>query len=321
VLVAVNNPITRFLFELAADPPRDAELQAALAELAAARKGGERLENHLQSLYLTECTRCQRQIPAEAFVWERGASAPLARIYRCSCGEGGEFPAAGADAQRAAQIASADGLHRSRALERVAGPADPDRVHAEEALECYLPRAVYTLITLVNRLEALALPPERRRALAALILAACDEANTLWPHPGERPRPRQLTVPPRFLEKNVWQALERAAQLWAGAGRPVQVTVWPSIPPEIGGLCIFEGPVRELASRLKEIPLAAVVSALPRPNQAFWTLSALWAGWLWGHSSRSVESLKPLLARRRADVDGTARPPWPGPFARVWCSC
>src|SRR5512147_177654 len=42
VLVAVNNPVTRFLYEIAADPPPAAELQAALSEMAAARKGDDR---------------------------------------------------------------------------------------------------------------------------------------------------------------------------------------------------------------------------------------------------------------------------------------
>jgi len=59
VLVAVNNPVMRFLTEAAANPPAKADLQAALAELAAARKGEERLETHLQSLYLTDCQKCQ----------------------------------------------------------------------------------------------------------------------------------------------------------------------------------------------------------------------------------------------------------------------
>jgi len=38
---------------------------------------------------------------------------------------------------------------------------------------------------------------------------------------------------------------------------------------------------------------------LPRPNQAFWTLSALWAGWLWGRMA--VEPYKVALRRRRYD--------------------
>jgi hypothetical protein len=307
VLVAVNNPITRFLLELAANPPAAGDLPAALAELAASRKGDERLETHLQSLYLTECRRCQRQVQVEAFIWERGGREPVGRIYKCSCGESGEFPTSEADKARAAQLAARDGLHRSRALERVATPDDPDRPHAEEALECYLPRAVYTLITLVNKLESLSLTPPRRRALLALLLAVFDEANTLWPYPSERPRPRQLTVPPRYLEKNIWSAIEKAATSWQFEP-PVPLLSWSELTgrpgkadlfQESGGLCVYEGPARDLAAHLSRIPPGCVVTVLPRPNQAFWTLSALWSGWLWGREAAAP--FKSVVRRRRYD--------------------
>ncbi len=39
VLVSANNPISRFLIEMAANPPTQDELRAALAELASSRKG------------------------------------------------------------------------------------------------------------------------------------------------------------------------------------------------------------------------------------------------------------------------------------------
>jgi hypothetical protein len=42
-----------------------------------------------------------------------------------------------------------------------------------------------------------------------------------------------------------------------------------------------------------------VIGSIPRPNQAFWTLSALWAGWLWGREA--VEPFKVALRRRRYD--------------------
>ncbi len=45
--------------------------------------------------------------------------------------------------------------------------------------------------------------------------------------------------------------------------------------------------------------IEAALTALPRPNQAFWTLSALWAGWLWGHAASSL--FKSVLRRRRYD--------------------
>ena len=75
---------------------------------------------------------------------------------------------------------------------------------------------------------------------------------------------------------------------------------WPQKIPESGGICIYEGRLKNLAYEVKkEIPIAAVIGSLPRPNQAFWTLSALWAGWLWGREA--VEAYKPALRRRRYD--------------------
>ena len=299
VLVAVNNPVTRFLLEIAAKPPTRADLQAALAELSSARKGDERLETHLQSLYLTECTQCHQQVPAEAFIWERESGSLTARIYHCACGDDGEYPATPADLARAASMAAPDSLHRSRALERVTSPGDPDRPHVEEALKCYLPRAVYALITIINKLDGFSPTSEHCNALFALTLTACDEANVLWPHPTERPRPKQLTIPTRFLEKNVWQALERSVEIWAGEGQPVEAVNWPKDPGEAGGLCLFNGPMRELAPHLVDVPLKAVVTVLPRPNQAFWTLSTLWAGWLWGREAAAP--FKSALHRLRYD--------------------
>ena len=37
------------------------------------------------------------------------------------------------------------------------------------------------------------------------------------------------------------------------------------------------------------VKAAAALAVLPRPNQAYWTLSAMWSGWLWG-----IEAVAPL---------------------------
>jgi hypothetical protein len=313
VLVAANNPITRFLLELAANPPTHDELRAALADLGAARKGEERLEPHIRSLYIITCDGCGQQIQVEAFLWDRGGSAPYARIYHCQhCGTGGEHPATEGDAARAAEFAGG-GLHRARALERVASKNDPDRVHVEEALNVYLPRAVYALFTLINKLDGLGISAERRRCLRALLLSACDAANTLWPHPAGRARPKQLTIPPRFRENNIWLALEEAIKIIAGAPeagggeaqeKPIPQSIWPEALPAVGGISLFEGRLKDLGEQVAgshalRIEASAVLAALPRPNQAFWTLSALWAGWLWG--PEAVGPFKSVLRRRRYD--------------------
>ena len=301
VLVTVNNPITRFLLEIAANPPSEPDFNAALAELETAKKGDERLGAHLQSLYLTTCEKCGRDIQAKSFLWRKGEDIPYARNYSCPhCEDTGERVATEQDVERAQKIAATDGLHRSRAFERVAKLDDDDRFYAEEAIQHYLPRPLYFLTTVINRLDGLNLPPERRRALNALILVACDAGNTLWDHPPTRPRPKQLNIPNQFREHNLWSQLERGLTLWTETGAGVVVEAWPRKIPESGGICIYEGRLKSLAHEVKkEIPIAAVIGSLPRPNQAFWTLSALWAGWLWGRDA--VEPYKVALRRRRYD--------------------
>jgi hypothetical protein len=301
VLVTVNNPVTRFLIEMAANPPSSADFNAALADLAVSKKGEEHLEAHLQSLYLTKCANCGREIQADSFLWRKGEQVPFARIYTCKeCGDTGERAVTPEDAERAQKIAATDSLHRSRAFERVAALDDDDREYAEEAIQHYLPRPLYVLTTVINRMGSLDLTPERLRALTALILMACDAGNTLWGFPSERPRPKQLSTPNQFREQNVWMMLENGMEQWAETAANVPCVAWPNKVPESGGICVYEGRLKELAHEVKkEIPIAAVIGSVPRPNQAFWTFSALWAGWLWGRGA--VEPYKQALRRRRYD--------------------
>ena len=304
VLAAVNNPIARFLIELVACPPTESELHAALADLASSQRAGERIEPHIRALYQTECAQCNRSVEAQAFIWDRETNTPVGKIYSCPhCQDSGERPTNPADIQRAAGFA-ASGLHRARALERVAPLDDPDRAYAEEALSVYLPRAVYGLFTLVNRLDSF--PGARRRVVSALLLAAFDQTNVLWAYPAKSYRPRQLNIPPRFQEKNLWLALENAVVAWSSFQGEcnVPVSIWPELPPESGGICLFEGRLKDLAAQFQQrsekgLDILAVLTVLPRPNQAFWTLSALWAGWLWGHAGSSL--FKSVLRRRRYD--------------------
>ena len=301
VLVTANNPITRFLLEIFANPPPESEFMAALADLGAVKKGDERLESHLQSLYLSTCEKCNQPVQAQAFLWKKGEDAPFGKIYDCKhCGDSGEKNTNEEDKEHAKKIATTDTLHRSRLFERVVSLKDEDRAYAEEAIEHYLPRPLYALTTIINRLDSLNLSAERKQALTALVLLACDAGNTLWAHPEERKRPKQLSTPNQFREDNVWMMLERGVSLFVESGSPVVCEAYPKKIPESGGVLIYDGRLRDLANQVqREIPIAAVIGSVPRPNQAFWTLSALWAGWLWG--KEFVEPYKIALKRRRYD--------------------
>jgi hypothetical protein len=303
VLTTVNNPVARFLLEIKASAPTRSELVAALADLASSFRGEERIEPHIRGLYNSVCRNCGKSVEAASFLWERQATVPFMVSYSCSnCGYSGDQEITPIDIENARRF-SARGLHQARALERIAPAGDPDRHHAEEALSMYLPRAVYVLFTLANKVEGLTLPPERRNNLYALLLHAFDQGNVLWAHASGRERPKQFNIPARFREFNLWQSLEQGIDLWASENAPVPLTHWPDLP-EAGGICLFEGRLKDLSFSMQQdqnrrIPISAVIAALPRPNQAYWTLCALWAGWLWGRSA--IGPFKSVLRRRRYD--------------------
>jgi hypothetical protein len=299
VLLISNNPITRFVLDLLANPPSSQAMQAALADLATAKRGQDRMEQHIRDLYTTTCSHCSAQVDAQYFLWTSETLLPYARVYACpNCHQAGEFPVTDEDLHKANRF-SHNPQQQARALQRVASRDDPNRFHAEEALDAHLPRAIYALITMINKLDGIDLEAQETKYLQALLLAACDKGNNLWRIPSEYTRPRQLITPPRFIEHNLWLALEDAVGIWASGEEPVPLTDWPESPPESGGICLYQGSLKALASRLDTIPVGAVISALPRPNQAFWTLSALWAGWLWGRDA--IGPFARVLQRRRYD--------------------
>ncbi|MBE9524203.1 MAG: hypothetical protein IMY76_03835 [Chloroflexi bacterium] len=296
ILVAVNNPITRFILELTAQPPTSNDLKAALAILASARLRDERLEPHIRSLYTTTCQQCQQDILAETFLWKLGEDTPYGRVYTCPyCSDSGEFATTPKDREHAKKFGSG-GFHRMRTLERVAPLHDPDRIFAEEALAVYSGRAIYVLSTLINKLDGLPISAEQQRNISALLLFAFDQATALWAHPYKEKRQQQLSMPRKYRENNIWLALENAVTLWAAEMEPVQISYWPELPTGLGGICIYDGRINDIAVEINKITIDAVVTALPRPNQAYWTLSALWGGWLWG--AEAVEGFKSVLRRK-----------------------
>jgi hypothetical protein len=304
LLVTANNPIARFLLEMAAMPPKIDDLKCALAELASSYKADERMEPHIRSLYNTQCARCGQIVSADAFLWEHGNPSPYMRIYTCPfCGDSGEHPCGPYDAEVLSQFSSS-GLHKARALERVVAATDQDRIHVEQALSVYIPRALYALITIINKIEGLDISSTGQKHLAALLLYAFDQGTAMWRTTGQRERRRQLTIPRNFRENNIWLALEQGINIWSAgtlltSAPMVPIFIWPEEPPESGGICVHEGRLITIAEAITKVNIKAVCTAVPRPSQAFWTLSALWVGWLWGRDA--VGSFKSVLHRQRYD--------------------
>ncbi len=299
VLVAVNNPITRHVLRHTLDPFTLDELQSALSRLAALAKDGGRLEPFLLDLYQTVCSRCGQRVSAEYFVWDREENVPVLKFYACPhCNHTIEEPTNSEDRRRSLEY-GAKGLQHATALEQLAPRGSPDRVHAEAAVSVYPGRAVYAIMTLLNKLQQPELG-ERIEAARALLLVSLDQTNALWGYPEGRIRPLQLSASPRYVESNAWKAMEQAVGQWSGIESGVELVEWAgeaSLRP--GVVTLFEGPVRELAKGLSGGRVERILTVIPRPNQAYWTLSALWAAWLWGREAAGP--VRAALRRRRYD--------------------
>ena len=238
VVVVCNNPILQFMLETLSLAPQATDFQAALADLAKERRNDNRLETHLKSLYQTDCISCRNMVPAQAFLWRRGDALPYARQFKCPiCMEEGEYPISQTDLKRLSNLGS-DALHRARAMQRVS-LSELSKTVVDEALQTYIQRPLYFLFTLINRIESLSTSDYHRRLLIALLLQALDEGNALWPIPVTRNRPRQLTTPPHFRENNLWFTLEESIKLWSYQKTNIELTQWPDLPAEGGGICLY----------------------------------------------------------------------------------
>ena len=299
VLVTVNNPIHAFLLQILASAPAEEEFIAALQELATAPKGDERMEPYIRSLYAVSCADCKRKIEAEAFLWNKGDEQPFAAVVACPfCGARGEQIITEESLESLTPLPPKH-LHQARALNRIADIHDPLRPQVENALNAYPTRPLIVLQTIINKLEGLNQTPRRRELLTALILSAADAGNTLWAYPLPRNRPRQLVISTVYQEKNLWKAMEEAIRTWQVLATPIPLTDWQDQAPKTPGIYRFQGRIKALNMPPESERISGVIMAVPRPNQAFWTLSALWTGWIWG--KEAVSPIRQVLSRQRYD--------------------
>jgi hypothetical protein len=297
VLVACNNPITRLFLKLLAESPTAQDFQAVLAELASQKRGTERLETSLQAFYDSNCPNCQQMVPASEYYWRREETSPYTKLIRCPfCHWEGETTFLQSDQDVLIRNRN-DAMHRARAMQAVGNGDEESREGAQEAVDTYLPRQLSFLFTLLNKIQGLDIPPRRKALLWALFILLCDEGNKIWSHPASRTHPKQLAIPNEYREVNLWQKFEELAAGWQYPSIPVSVQPFQNTMSILPGITLFEGRLRDLLPLSTENIPAAIISIIPRPNQPFWTYSALWSGWIWGNEA--VIPLKGSFHRKR----------------------
>ncbi len=299
VLTTINNPIHAFILQVIASAPQRESFIAALQDLAIAPKGDERMEPYIRGLYSVKCANCSRKIEAESFLWEKGSNFPFAAQIDCPyCGTAGVQDFSEEDKATLNTLPPIQ-LHRARALNRIVGDEDTLRSPVMNALDAYPSRALIVLQTIINKLDSLEQTPRRRELLIALILSAADHGNTLWAYPSPRKRPRQIVIPNVFEERNLWKVMEESIDSWQVIRKAIPVYEWGNAPPDTPGIHLYCGRIRELNPQPEVNFLSAILATIPRPNQAFWTLSALWTGWIWGWEA--AEPIRNVLSRQRYD--------------------
>lgn len=307
VIVCCNNPILQIYIRVAALHPTPEEFQTVLAEISALKKFDTRLETFFRSLYLSICNTCFSEVEVETYIWERDSSGSLYhqtyKQYRCSqCGSEGLFPITPQDRQNEARLPPRT-LIETQAASKVVKNNDPSYSAVIEVLSLYPTRSLYAIVTILNKLAELDFDQRQQQILNALLIGAFDLTNSLWGTPSKRQRPKQLSIPNQYTEMNFWLSLERSLELWLNYFRETNLSAvpaknWPQLPKP-GEISIFPGRIRELLPQIPIKEFSAVVSTLPRPNQAFWTLCALWSGWLEGREL--VKPLRSALSRKRYD--------------------
>ena len=299
VLTTVNNPIHAFMLQVIASAPQKDDFVAALQDLAVSPKGEDRMEPYIRGLYTVVCADCKRRIEAESFLWEKGSDYPFAAQVECPfCGAVGDQDISDEDKANLNALPPVQ-LHRARALNRIIGRDNALRSPVMNALNAYPSRPLIVLQTIINKLDSLEQSPRRRQFLIALILSAADQGNTLWGYPSPRSRPRQIVIPNVYQERNLWKTMEEAIETWQVVKKQIPVYTWGDTSIETPGIHLFTGRIRELNPDPEPNFFSAVLAAIPRPNQAFWTLSTLWTGWIWGEEA--VGPIRNVLARQRYD--------------------
>lgn len=304
VLVSANNPIAAFTLRVLAGATSAETISQALLQLNQNRmRDGSTLEEYLTNFYRLDCPNptCQAEskFEVDTFIWSEEGVNPHLAVGTCQdCGFSGELDLTPALQESLGKTPSY-ALTRSQILEKVAGQDPPLRKVIEEVITFYSPRALVALQILLSKIENSNLSQQQSDVLKAMWLTAADQANQLWIWPKGKNRPKQLIRPPLYQEVNVWKAFLRSASLWTQPLEEVKLRDWPKRVPPTGGISLFEGRLRELAEVPEPGLIKLVQTSLPRRNQAWWNLSGLWSGWLWG--KEGVKTLRNSLLKQRYD--------------------
>jgi hypothetical protein len=305
VLALDFNPVGILSLRMALAPPSKGQLLAAFTRLGDAPKAGEPLRQVLERLYATPCPHCGSSAMAEVFVWDQERGQPVERHYYCpACGERGAGPPEETDIEALERVGGR-GLAYWYLADRVSPASTGRRQTVQRLLDLYTPRNLYALAQILIKMEDLLAGSAVAEAMQGALLYCLDGGSALFAADAPEVRPRQLRLPPRYLERNVWECLRQACERLARERGKSRLAVDLSsflegVGEEGEGLVHLQvGSLRALSGQVDSDSIPLILAMPPRLDPLFWSLSYLWSGWLYG--PEAAEAVEPLLGRRSND--------------------
>ncbi|MFO1541537.1 MAG: hypothetical protein ACKOTZ_14030 [Chloroflexota bacterium] len=212
-----SSALTGLLAELVLRPPDLRHLDATMAALANASRGGTGLRSSIEQAFQTSCPDCGNPARIEELVWEAEADVPSRRLVRCPhCriprGELRPVALSPEDRARARAIA-AESTARDQLLGRFPIPS-PDHALPGELLDLYTPRALDAIAALIDRIEGDLRAPSIQAALRLALVHCILPASRLNAWQGRIGSPRvsgghlRATVPRQHRERDLWSLFE-----------------------------------------------------------------------------------------------------------------
>lgn len=212
-----SSALTGLLAELVLRPPDLRHLDATMAALANASRGGTGLRSSIEQAFQTSCPDCGNPARIEELVWEAEADVPARRLVRCPhCrvprGELRPVALSPEDRARARAIA-AESTARDQLLGRFPVPT-PDHPLPGELLDLYTPRALDAIAALLDRIEGDLRAPSIQAALRLALVHCILPASRLNAWQGRIGSPRvsgghlRSAIPRQHRERDLWSLFE-----------------------------------------------------------------------------------------------------------------
>lgn len=299
IISAPVNPIDKLILDCMFDPPSQEFGSNLLSKFFNFHIGEQRLDQHIRSLYHSSCAICGRLVEVNFYIRNGPTGELVGKSFNCGCGFSGIQDATDQDQDLDAQWRRSDGLYRSRITRLFTGAREISERDVMDAMLVYSPRSLYSLDLILQKITSTIPLQEQKYYQLALVFIA-DSVSGLWNISNNSELPKLIYQPKRMIEFNVWTAIQESANLLREIAKFKNRSALSSIPETsfTAGISVVKKTDLKIEQLNKNTSLVAVI---PRPNQAYWSLSALWSRWFL--DLPTDEAFLRSISRKKIDWD------------------